>query len=89
MSDDGGIGAGIEGGLVAGETPLALLDHFAGLSLLRRECFDRIRCRAGLGEGGEGGGEPVGGEGFRDPGRPRRCGMRARCWRIFLTVSKS
>lgn len=33
FGDDGGVGAGVEGGLVAGEAAAAVLDRFAGLSL--------------------------------------------------------
>ncbi|GGT06304.1 hypothetical protein GCM10010254_28440 [Streptomyces chromofuscus] len=66
MGDDGGVGAGFEGGRVAGEAPLALLDRLACLGLpgCVGPCCDC--CGAGVGEGFEGGGEPVGGEGPGD-----------------------
>ncbi|MDF3298744.1 hypothetical protein P3H78_08885 [Streptomyces sp. K1PA1] len=67
LGDDGGVGSGAEGGLVAGEASLAFLDRLAGLSLLGSLGLCCARCDAGLVECGDGGGEPVRVEGPGDP----------------------
>ncbi|MEU6506050.1 hypothetical protein [Streptomyces sp. NPDC046942] len=66
LGDDGGVGAGVEGCLVAGEPPLAFLDRVACLGLLGGVGLGGACCGAGVGERFDGGGEPVGGEGPGD-----------------------
>jgi hypothetical protein len=67
VGDDGWVGSGFEGCLVAGESSFAVLDRLACLGLLGCAGLCGARCGAGVGEGGEGGGEPVGGGGPGDP----------------------
>ncbi|MPY50451.1 hypothetical protein [Streptomyces acidicola] len=67
LGDDGWVGSGFEGCLVAGKAPLAVLDCLACLGLLGCVGLCGACCGAGVGEGFDGGGEPVGGEGPGDP----------------------
>ncbi|WNM33725.1 hypothetical protein RKE30_26750 [Streptomyces sp. Li-HN-5-11] len=72
LGDDGWVGSGFEGCLVAGESSLAVLDRLACLSPLGCMRFCCACCGACEGERFDGGGEPVGGEG---PGDPRVQGV--------------